>query len=137
MKMYKVYANSKGKNEAVKIGWSWSAFFFTWMWALGKQIWRLTTLTTGVFIMTLVVSFIAVAIIPEFASKLSFEFLLIYTGYFVIGFSILMGFNGNQWYENKLLTRGYRFRAFIVADNSKEAVTSYTQKNDDQYLMAA
>ncbi len=137
MNIYKVYANSQGNSEAVKIGWSWTAFFFTWIWALGKKIWGLTMLTTGILIMTLIVAFITVAIVPEFASKLSFEFLLIYTGYFVLGFSVLMGLNGNQWYENKLLTRGYRFRAFIMADNSKEAVTSYTQKNDDQYLMAA
>lgn len=137
MKTYKVYANSKGKNQAVKIGWSWSAFFFTWSWALGKKIWMLTTLTTGVFIMTLTLAFIAMAIIPEFSSRLSFDLLLIYTGYFVLGFSFLMGFNGNKWYENKLLTRGYRFQAFIVAGNPKEAVKFYNKQDHNQYFMAA
>ena len=137
MKMYKVYGNLNGNTEAVKMGWSWSAFFFTWVWALGKRIWMLTTLTTGALLLSLVLSFIAVAIEPEFAAKLSLEFLLIYAGYLALGFSTLMGFNGNQWYENKLLTRGYRFQAMIMADNSKEAIAFYSEKNTRRYLMAA
>lgn len=137
MKIYKVYGNLNGNTEAVKMGWSWSAFFFTWVWALGKRIWILTTLTTAALVLSLVLGFIAVAIEPEFAKKLSLEFLLIYAGYWALGFSALMGFNGNQWYENKLLTRGYRFQAIIMADNSKEAITFYSKKNARRYLMVA
>lgn len=137
MKIYKVYGNLNGKTKAVKKGWSWSAFFFTWVWALVKKIWMLTTLTTGALILSVVLSFVAVAIEPEFAGKLSLELLLIYVGYLVLGFSAVMGFNGNQWYENKLLTRGYRFQAIIMADNSKEAIAFYAEKKANQYLMVA
>jgi hypothetical protein len=133
----KMYRSLNGNTEAVKMGWSWSAFFFTWMWALGKRIWMLTTLTTGTLVLSLVLSFIAIAIEPEFATKLSLEFLLIYAGYLALGFSTLMGFNGNQWYENKLLTRGYRFQAMIMADSSKEAIAFYSEKNTRRYLMTA
>lgn len=137
MKMYKVYGNLNGNIEAVKMGWSWSAFFFTWVWAVGKRIGMLTTLTTATLVLSLVLSLIAVAIMPEFAAKLSLEFLLIYAGYLALGFSALMGLNGNQWYENKLLTRGYRFQAMIMADNSKEAIAFYSEKNTCSYLMVA
>ena len=137
MKIYKVYGNLNGNTGAVKMGWSWAAFFFTWVWALVKKIWMLTTLTTGALLLLLVLSFIVVAIVPEFSAKLSLEFLLIYAGYLLLGFSALMGFNGNQWYENKLLTRGYRFQAMIMADTSKEAIAFYAGKNTNKYLMVA
>ncbi len=137
MKIYKIYKNRVGDNKAVKIGWSWSAFCFTLFWVLGKKIWTLTALTKVILVITLGLAFIAVAITPEFAIKISADLLFIYAGYSILGLSILVGLKGNQWYENKLLADGYRFQAIIVADSSKEAVGFHLKKSVNKYLIAA
>ncbi len=36
MKQYKIYEHPAGAIEAVKLGWSWPAFFFVSIWALFK-----------------------------------------------------------------------------------------------------
>lgn len=41
MKQYKIYANPQGTYEAVKQGWSWPAFFFSFIWAMVKKMWGL------------------------------------------------------------------------------------------------
>ena len=33
-----IWINSKGSKEVVKIGWSWPAFFFNWIWCYYKKI---------------------------------------------------------------------------------------------------
>jgi hypothetical protein len=137
MKNYKIYTDSKGNTNSVKMGWSWSAFFFTWIWALGKKLWTVSTFTTGVLLMTCAIAFFAVAITPEMALQLSSNLLFIYSGYFVLGFSILMGLKGNQWYENKLLTRNHRFQAIITADSSEEAIAFFINKDTAKHLLAA
>jgi hypothetical protein len=37
-KTYDIYEHPIGTIEAVKKGWSWPAFFFTWIWALSKKM---------------------------------------------------------------------------------------------------
>jgi hypothetical protein len=37
-KTYDIYEHPIGKTEAVKRGWSWPGFFFTWIWALVKKM---------------------------------------------------------------------------------------------------
>jgi len=39
MKQYKIFVNPQGTCEAVKQGWSWPAFLFTWVWGIFKKMW--------------------------------------------------------------------------------------------------
>ena len=39
MKQYAVFQHPTSGYEAVKNGWSWPAFFFTWIWAFVKRLW--------------------------------------------------------------------------------------------------
>lgn len=41
MKHYKIFEHPAGNIEAVKLGWSWPAFFFAGIWALFKKMWGL------------------------------------------------------------------------------------------------
>ena len=137
MKYYKIYTDSKGKPKSVKIGWSWSAFFFTWIWALGKNLWSISTLTSAILALSCILGFFALAITPELALRLSFDLLLIYSGYSVLGFSILMGLKGNDWHENKLLSKNHHFQAIIAANNSNDAITSFINKQHCKHMMVA
>ncbi|MEM0111894.1 MAG: DUF2628 domain-containing protein, partial [Candidatus Parvarchaeota archaeon] len=38
MKTYNIYKHPLGDIKAVKVGWSWPAFFFTWIWAFVKGL---------------------------------------------------------------------------------------------------
>jgi hypothetical protein len=38
MAEYNIYKNPSGSTVAVKKGWSWPAFLFTWIWALLKGL---------------------------------------------------------------------------------------------------
>lgn len=137
MKNYKIYTDSKGNPKSVKMGCSWSAFFFTWIWALGKNLWSISTLTTSILALSCIIGFFIVAITPELALQLSSELVLIYSGYSVLGFSILMGLKGNYWHESKLLSKNHRFQAIIVADNSKDAITSFINRDSHKHLLVA
>ncbi|MCK5896372.1 MAG: DUF2628 domain-containing protein [Cocleimonas sp.] len=137
MKNYKIYTDQTGHTKTVKIGWSWSAFCFTWIWALKKKIWGMTTLSTVFLMLSCAFSLVLLAITPELATKLSLNFLFIYSGYLILGFCLLMGLNGNQWYENKLLKNGARFQTIIAAENATDAMISYEEKSIDKYVMVA
>jgi hypothetical protein len=137
MNSYKIYTDLKGNIETVKMGWSWSAFVFTWIWALKKKVWSITTLTTGILILSISFSFIITAITPELAPNISFNILFIYGSYLILGFSFLMGVKGSQWYENTLLKKGAVFQSIIIAKTSEEAIVFYAEKNTEKYLMVA
>ena len=55
MKQYKIFKHPSGNSEAVKQGWSWPAFFFSFIWAMVKKQWALGV---SVFIGILVFGFI-------------------------------------------------------------------------------
>jgi len=38
MNFYNVYRHPVRGHEAVKLGWSWPGFFFTWIWAFAKRM---------------------------------------------------------------------------------------------------
>ncbi|HHL19510.1 MAG TPA: DUF2628 domain-containing protein [Thiothrix sp.] len=137
MKVYRIHADSQGNYVAVKQGWSWSAFGLTCLWAVSKKIWKVSTVSMGIFLVLAVLAFVASAITSEAAMQLSHDLLFIYVGYLVLGFSILMGLNGNQWYEKNLSTQGYTYQKMLVAENAKQAVELYVKQSNENTLFVA
>ncbi len=137
MKVYKIHADSQGNYVAVKQGWSWSAFGLTCLWAVSKKIWKISTISMSIFFVLAVLAFIASAITPEAAMQLSRDLVFIYAGYLVLGFSILMGLNGNQWYEKNLSTQGYAYQEMLVAESAKQAVDLYVKQSNENALLVA
>ena len=95
MKRYNIYYNSSlERREAVKIGWSWPAFFFSWIWCFVKGL-------VGQGFLVIAIAFFSGAVSansPETLVAFDFVPLLV---------SIFLGSQGNLIREKKLISRGY------------------------------
>jgi len=100
MKKFKVYSNGTGL-VAVKQGWSWPGFFFTWIWALTKSLW---------------LPAIVIIIVNLICLKIPNATLI-----FIIA-AVVFGKKGNQWWEKLLLKKGYTELTTVQAANPKNAV---------------
>ncbi|MBE3102285.1 MAG: DUF2628 domain-containing protein [Firmicutes bacterium] len=116
MKQYKVFKNPSGSIEAVKQGWSWPAFFFSFIWAMVKKMWRIGV---GVLIGCLVVGFIIGLIFSDAGSAKAGDLLI---NIFAIILNIIFGVNGNSWREKNLLSRGFEQVGTVTAANPESAV---------------
>jgi len=119
MKQYKVYVNPQGSHEAVKQGWSWPAFFFSFIWAMIKKMWGLGV---GILVAFVVLGFIIGA---SGAGKGGDALINIAA----IIANIIFGVNGNKWRENNLPTRGYEYKETVTAENPEGAVALYIKEN--------
>lgn len=109
MKQYKVFKHPSGNSEAVKQGWSWPAFFFSFIWAMVKKQW---TLGASVLIGMLVFGFIV-------GAAGGGEALI---NVIAIIINIVFGINGNSWREKNLISRGYEQADTVTAANPEGAV---------------
>jgi hypothetical protein len=137
MKVYTIYTDSEGNYEAIKQGWSWAAFGLTCLWAVSKKIWKISTVSISIFFILAVLVLVASAIMPEVAQQLSGGLVFIYVSYWLLGFSVLMGLNGNQWYENALPAQGYHYQEIFVAENANKAIALYINKSNENRLLIA
>ena len=111
MRIFAVYYHPVRGYEAVKNGFSWPGFLFTWIWAFVKGL-------------------------PEFAAPLLFVFIL--SGALVgsgrrfllalgvggmLCVALVAGFRGNRWREKSLTRRGYRLME-ILREKSPDAAIS-------------
>lgn len=106
MKQYKVYKHPSGTTEAVKQGWSWPGFFFSFIWAMVKKMW---SLGVGLLIGFFVFGLINEALINIVA----------------IIANIIFGINGNLWREDNLASRGFEQVDTVTAANPEGAIALY------------
>ncbi len=84
--------------ERVKRGFSWPAFFFTWIWALGHALWFHAI---GFLVLFTAVMAVADALErPHPAWAMFMRFL-------VLPMAIVFGAHGNRWRAADLRGRGY------------------------------
>jgi hypothetical protein len=115
MKQYKIFKHPSGSSEAVKHGWSWPSFFFSFIWALVKRMWGLGF---GVL-----VGFIVFGFIVGLAGGGKGGDALINVVAIIV--NIIFGVNGNRWREKNLVSRGFEQGATVTAANSDGAVAQY------------
>ncbi len=115
MKIYNIYKNLSGQVEAVKQGWSWPGFFFTWIWCFVKG---LHGLGAGLLIAWLIGRIVSVE--NEAMSAL--------TSLASLGISIWLGVSGNEMREKKLKQNGYELLC-----TTEDAVAEFLKK---QYVGA-
>ena len=121
MKQFKVYANPQGCYEAVKQGWSWTAFSLGPFWALIKKMWALGF---GVIGVSIVLGGIAVASIGmEHAN------LIINVGSVVP--CVVFGAYGSKWQQTHLESRGFVFKDAVTAANAKGAIELYMKNSSE------
>ncbi len=97
MKKFSILQHSTLGYEAVKNGWSWPAFLFTWIWAFVKRLYLIGWI---VLVAAIAVSSIP---IPE----------VWFVGEVVV--SLLMGSKGNELRLNRLRASGYEQVASVEA----------------------
>ena len=119
MKHYRIFEHPAGNIEAVKLGWSWPAFFFGFLWALAKKMWWLGG---GLF---------AAFFLAESLDASADEALdgLITVAALVLAF--LFGLNGNRWRENNLQSRGYEYTQTHTAANPDGATARYLKQKSN------
>ncbi len=115
MKQYKVFKHPSGNSEAVKQGWSWPAFFFSFIWAMVKKQWALGV---SVLIGTLTFGFIVGAAGGGEGGDALINIISILI-------NIIFGINGNSWREKNLISRGYEQADTVSAANPEGAVALY------------
>lgn len=120
MKHYKVFVTPEGKCEAVKQGWSWPAFFLSFLWAFVKRMWLLGI---GVVAAALVLGFALSA--PEYESDM-----VTWINIASLIANIIFGFYGNVWRQSNLSARGYMYKTTVAAASPGQAVAMYNSVND-------
>ena len=120
MKSYRVFKHPAGKVEAVKQGWSWPGFFFTFIWAFVKRLW----VVGGVI---LVLAFGAGVVLDSMMSDSVNSAVSNVMGLVV---SLVVGVRGNIWRENNLLSRGYEHVASLAAQNPESAIAEYLKPSE-------
>ena len=121
MKVFTVYKHESKGYEAVKVGFSWPAFFFNVWWMLFK----------GFFVLFISYSVIFLFMNVYYDSVIDDP----YTGYdlFVLVLGLIMwfypAFNGNSWLHKKFLDKSY-LEIKSVSASSKEAAIAIS-KNEE------
>ena len=116
-KNYSVFEHPGNRFEAVKQGWSWPAFFFTWVWALVKNLW----------VVGIVVGIVGIAVGLLLRSALQSSsqaggtlFVVLLGVGFVV--NVWFGRNGNKWREANLVSRNYLLIGQVKAGTPQGAV---------------
>ena len=105
MKKFSIFQHLTLGLEAVKNGWSWPAFFFTWIWAFVKKLWLIGVI---VFLFGILASSI-----PE--AWLVGELII----------SIVMGVKGNELRVKRLRDAGYEEVATVEARTPDGALAAH------------
>lgn len=114
MKQFKIFKNPMRQYEAVKIGWSWPGFFFTWIWAAVKGLW---SIFAGLLALSIAMAIIGAAS-PDIAAL---------SWIVGLGISLALGSNGNAMRETNLTGRGYRLQKIVVASTPEGAIAVYLE----------
>jgi hypothetical protein len=123
IKQFKIYENALGIREAVKQGWSWPGFFFTFIWAFIKKMHGLGGSVLGGLAFLLVLF----AALELSAREETVNALQALFGVVEIGLAIVFGVNGNRWREFNLASRGYVAKATVSAETDESALAAYLE----------
>ena len=129
MKHFEVYSHPALGLQAVKKGFSWPGFFFTWIWMLICRMW---VGAIGVFLIVWVGWFatdsVAVMLAGDggevvdeeqalFIYGMSF---LLWCGLYLV-IALVVGIAGNRWREKVLVKRGFEYRETVQAQSAEAA----------------
>jgi hypothetical protein len=112
MKTFNIFVHDDEPAQAVKVGWSWPGFLFTWLWALVKGM-------IGLGIVLFLLFGIAGVYVNESGEGTS--------SIIPLAISIWLGLSGNKQRETKLRKEGYKHVGSIEASNPKSALASWSK----------
>jgi hypothetical protein len=100
---FNVYKHPVHGVEAVKVGFSWPAFFFSVFWMLSKQLWKYAAIF---FVLNVLLN------ASESSAERTFDPDAL-PGFYIFSFAasialwLIPAFEGNKWRETDLRRRGY------------------------------
>jgi hypothetical protein len=119
MKNFDVFKHPTQGFDVVKQGFSWPAFFFSWLWAFVKKMWIHGAVFLGI---VLILNFASIA----FQSEESMGGLLII---FLVGIGInyFIGTKANEWRRGDLLKKGFVQIKTVNAETPEAAIAIVSQ----------
>ena len=103
----------------MKLGWSWPAFFFDFLWALFKKMWWLGGCIFAAFVL----------LESLFSMEDEALYELVILAFIVL--RVIFAVNGNRWRENNLQSRGYDYKETQTAANPEGATALYLQQKSN------
>jgi hypothetical protein len=100
--------------KAVKVGFSWPAMFFSFVWALLKKMWSLAFFF---FIVLLLLQTLALMFHLE-----AMETARVFVDLLTIAFLVYIGSKANHWYKNDLIRNGYEYVTRCEAVSPRAAI---------------
>lgn len=116
---YTTVQKSPSESQAIKKGWSWPGFLFSWIWALAKRQWGLVGLCWVWMILILAVGKLSGATAASWSGIVIGLFLILVPG-------LLVGAFGNQWLLETLCGLGYRI---VTEDEAPSESVSHQHAN--------
>jgi uncharacterized protein DUF2628 len=113
LREFEIFSKASLPSIAVKRGFSWPGFFFSWIWAFTKGLW-----VQGIILLA-----IGLAIGFFKRSILAADPLLILLPALVL--DVIVGIRGNAWRSRKLERAGYDFAGLVEARSPASAVAAH------------
>jgi len=129
MKTFNIYIHLVAAIEAVKVGFSWPAFFFGSFWMLDRGLWGRAAFWLAGYSAAKLVATLADKVQPT-------DYLGVLHASILIALELIAGANGNRWWEKDLLRRGYSRAATITAPTPEEAICNYLDQSDVEPVRA-
>tara|TARA_R110000850_G_C9995857_1_gene467831 strand:- start:13122 stop:13499 length:378 start_codon:yes stop_codon:yes gene_type:complete len=123
MRTFNVYKHPTQGIEAVKVGFSWPALFFSFFWMLVKKLWALAGVWFGAYIVLLLIE--TATDQPGEGGAQAIVYLILSAGYFTIW--LAPAFKGNKWRKDNLSKRGYKHLTTVQAETPDAAVAQATE----------
>ncbi|MDX1460260.1 MAG: hypothetical protein R3348_04325 [Xanthomonadales bacterium] len=124
MRVFDVYKHPRYGFEAVRRGFSWSAFLVPSVWAVRRGL----GYTTVLLVITTTLMFDIAQIASVWIQQPAIQVALL--GLLVIVFGWRPGFMGYRWHAEALQQDRYHFTCTVVAENRRQAIQA---ANDDSY----
>jgi hypothetical protein len=124
MRIFDVYKHPRHGFEAVRRGFSWSAFLVPSVWAVRRGL----GYTTVLLVVTTTLMFDIAQIASVWIKEPSVQLLLL--GVLVALFGWRPGVSGYRWHAKALQDEDFHFTCTIVAENRRQAIKA---ANDDRY----
>jgi hypothetical protein len=129
MRTFRVYRRGEGEIEAVKVGFSWPAFFFGGFWMIVKGFFGVFTIF---FLINCVTFFAHIALanrLPRLDFGVHIWVFLIITLIGSLAVWLVPAIKGNSWRESDLVVREYELVSEVRAEAPKAATATLAPPN--------
>ena len=131
MKTYRMFANQDGSVQAIKVGWSCSAFCLTMIWSLSKKLWIVSAILIGFILISALIHGDVVhnsGFVEIYSSEYGASARIV-LGLIGAAVSVVFGIYGNSWRERRLVSLGYDCQDIVSAKNPEVAIATWMKDN--------